>query len=130
MHGIARWFMLLAVVSAIGGMSWGIHMAASHDHLLAPAHAHLNLLGWVSCAIYAFYYHLMPEAAAGRLPQLHLGMVLLSLALLVPGIPLAILERTEALAISGSLAAIISMLIFAAVVLRSQNANLRAAQHG
>ncbi|WP_264211943.1 hypothetical protein [Leisingera thetidis] len=120
MEGIARWFMLAAVVSALGGMVWGIQMTASQDHLLSPAHGHLNLLGWVSCAIYAFYYHLLPAAAGGVLPRLHLAAALLALGLLVPGIPLAIQERTDVLAQTGSLMALLSMLIFAAVVLRSR----------
>ena len=76
-------------------MVWGIQMSASQDHLLSPAHGHLNLLGWVSCAIYAFYYHLVPIAGEGTLPRLHLAATVLSLGLLVPGIPLAILEQTE-----------------------------------
>ncbi|MEW2911885.1 hypothetical protein [Leisingera sp. JC11] len=118
MEGIARWFMLVAVVSALGGMVWGIQMSASQDHLLSPAHGHLNLLGWVSCSIFAFYYHLTPAAAAGALPRLHLGTALLSLLLLVPGIPLAIQDRGEVLAQAGSAAALLSMLIFAAIVLR------------
>ena len=83
MEGIARWFMLAAVVSALGGMVWGIQMSASQDHLLSPAHGHLNLLGWVSCAIYAFYYHLLPAAAGGVLPRLHLAAALLALGLLL-----------------------------------------------
>jgi len=122
MEGIPRWFMLAAVASALGGMVWGIQMSASQDHLLSPAHGHLNLLGWVSCSIYAFYYHLLPASAAGALPRLHLGTVLLALVLLVPGIPLAILERTEVLAQAGSVMALLSMLVFAAVVLRSRPA--------
>ncbi|WP_323779561.1 hypothetical protein [Leisingera sp.] len=120
MEGIARWFMLAAVASALGGMVWGIQMSASQDHLLSPAHGHLNLLGWVSCAIYAFYYHLLPQAAGGLLPRLHLGTAILALTLLVPGIPLAIQNSSDLLAQAGSLVALLSMLIFAAVVLRSR----------
>ncbi|NVK16338.1 MAG: hypothetical protein HWE35_19380 [Rhodobacteraceae bacterium] len=120
MNGIARPFMLIAVLCALGGMVWGIQMSASQDHLLSPAHGHLNLLGWVSCAIYAFFYHLVPGAGEGRLPRLHLAATVLSLGLLIPGIPLAILEQTEMLAKAGSLAALVSMLLFGVVVLRSR----------
>lgn len=118
MTGISRLFMLIAIGCALGGMVWGIQMSASQDHLLSPAHGHLNLLGWVSCSIYAIYYHLVPGAAQGTLPRLHLAAAVLSLGLLVPGIPLAILEQTEVLAKAGSLAALISMLLFGSVVLR------------
>src|SRR5437764_922833 len=37
-----------AVLIVIVGMIWGIVMAISQDHSTFPAHAHLNLLGWVS----------------------------------------------------------------------------------
>lgn len=126
MNGISRIFMLIAVLCALMGMVWGIQMSASQDHLMSPAHGHLNLLGWVSCSIYAFYYHLVPDAAGGALPKLHLAAVILTLALLVPGIPMAILEQTEVLAKAGSLAALASMLLFGAVVLRSR-ADMQAA---
>ena len=45
-------FLLVAVVAAMFGMGGGIFMAITHDFTLAPAHAHLNLLGWVSMALY------------------------------------------------------------------------------
>lgn len=128
MTGVARWFMLLALVSVLAGMVWGIQMSASEDHLLSPAHGHLNLLGWVSCSIFAIYYHLLPEADAGPLPWLHLAATVLTLLLLVPGIPLAILERSALPAQIGSLLALLSMLIFALVVLRSGNARARMQQ--
>ncbi|MFW8634020.1 hypothetical protein [Cribrihabitans pelagius] len=130
MTGLSRVFMSIAILSALAGMVWGIQMAASKDHLLAPGHGHLNLLGWVSCAIFAFYYHLVPEAEAGLLPRLHLGCAVLALLLLVPGIPLAILGRTEALAQAGSLIALVSMLLFAAVVWRGRRAAGAAALRG
>lgn len=127
MTGIARWFMLLALASVLAGMVWGIQMSASKDHLLSPAHGHLNLLGWVSCSIFAFYYHLLPGASAGVLPRLHLAGTVLTLVLLIPGIPLAILERTEALAQAGSLVALLTMAVFAGVVLRGTPAQAREA---
>ena len=119
MKGIARWFMLAAVLSALGGMVWGIQMSASGDHLLSPAHGHLNLIGWVSCSVFAFYYCLVPAAAAGSLPKLHFALVILALLLLIPGIPMAIRGTSEALAQAGSLAALVSMLLFGWIVVRN-----------
>ncbi len=119
MKGIALIFMATAVVTALIGMAWGIQMAASQDHTLSPAHGHLNLLGWVSCSIYAFYYHLMPRAADSGLAKLHYVLVLGSLVISIPGIVLAIREQTEALAKGGSLIIVVSMLVFGLIVLRS-----------
>jgi hypothetical protein len=42
----------IATVMALAGIAMGIGMAASHDHSLMPAHAHLNLLGWVSLFLF------------------------------------------------------------------------------
>jgi hypothetical protein len=36
-------------------MSGGILMAIAQDFTLAPAHAHLNLLGWVTMALYGLF---------------------------------------------------------------------------
>ncbi len=39
---------LAAVIAAVTGMAWGLIMGISENHVTMPAHAHLNLLGWVS----------------------------------------------------------------------------------
>ncbi len=57
-----------AVLLVLVGMAWGIAMAASGDHSTHPAHAHLNLLGWVSLFLFGLFYHLhrRPTAPAPR----------------------------------------------------------------
>ena len=45
-----------AVLFVLAGMVWGLQMA----HAAFPAHAHLNLLGWVSLFLFGIYYHLRP----------------------------------------------------------------------
>lgn len=121
MKGIALSFFSLAVLSAVIGMTWGIIMAMTGDHGTAPAHAHLNLVGWVTLAIFGFYYHLVPQAAEGLLPRLHLGAAGLGVAVMVPGIALAVTGQGEALAAIGSILTLLSMLMFAAVVLRNRS---------
>ncbi|RYZ95964.1 MAG: cytochrome-c oxidase [Moraxellaceae bacterium] len=68
---MSQWFLRLAVLYLIAGVSLGIFMAASHDHTMHPVHAHLNLLGWVTMALFAFFYRAWPEAAASRLAKVH-----------------------------------------------------------
>tara|TARA_R110002020_G_scaffold39991_6_gene118333 strand:- start:101 stop:424 length:324 start_codon:yes stop_codon:yes gene_type:complete len=101
-------------------MALGIYMAASHDHGLSPAHAHLNLVGWVSVALYGLYYHAVPTAAAMRLARIQVGAATLGVILLAPGVALANLGMTEAPAVIGSLITIVSMALFAAVVIRTR----------
>lgn len=122
MKGLSFAFLLIGTVSVIVGMAWGIQMSASGDHTLAPAHAHLNLLGWVSMAIFAVYYHLVPGAARGWLPKLHFALAVLGLLILVPGIALAIEDRGDVLAKAGSTLSLAAMLAFLAVLLRSARA--------
>jgi len=61
MKKLPQLFMTLAVVYVLVGMSYGIYMSVIDDFVTAPAHSHLNLLGFVMGAIFAFYYHLVPS---------------------------------------------------------------------
>ena len=51
-----------AVLLVIVGMIWGIGMGISEDHSTMPAHAQLNLLGWMPLFLFGVYYHLHPTA--------------------------------------------------------------------
>jgi hypothetical protein len=59
---IALWFFAVAPIYVLVGMSLGIFMGATEDFTLAPAHAHLNLIGWVTMALYGTFYALAPSA--------------------------------------------------------------------
>jgi cbb3-type cytochrome oxidase subunit 1 len=118
MTGLAKGFMTLAVLAALTGMGWGIQMSASGDHGLAPAHGHLNLLGWVSLSIFAFYYHLVPAAADTTLAKTHFALAVTGLVTVVPGIVFALNGTGDTLAKVGSVLTVLSMLSFLAVVLR------------
>lgn len=43
-------------------------MAMTGDHGLAAAHAHLNLVGWATLALFAIYYRFTPRATSGIRP--------------------------------------------------------------
>lgn len=118
MKGMAFRFFASGVVLVTAGMIWGLQMAISQDHLLAPAHAHLNLVGWVTFALFGIYYHLTPSAASTTLAQMHFAVALLGVLVMVPGIAIAVSGGTEALAAVGSILTLTSMLIFLVTVLR------------
>jgi hypothetical protein len=63
MPRISLAFFTVATVCALVGMVWGSYMGASHDHSLFPAHAHLNLLGWVTLALMGGFYALSGRPA-------------------------------------------------------------------
>lgn len=64
---IDRFLIVVALVFLITGMVFGGWMGAREDFTFAPAHAHWNLLGFVSSAVYALIYRAYPAVAASRL---------------------------------------------------------------
>lgn len=119
MRGVALWFFASGVVYVTAGMIFGIWMSASGDHALAGAHAHLNLVGWVTMALFGIFYHFVPSAAATRLATLHFAIATLGVWFMVPGIALAIQGKTEIPVVIGSFLTLGSMLIFLWTVVTS-----------
>jgi hypothetical protein len=118
MRDVAFVFFLSAVLCVTVGMAWGIQMAISQDHLLSGAHAHLNLVGWTTMALFGLYYHLTPHAAATWLARLHAGTAITGVLVIVPGIALSITTGASTLAAVGALLTALSMAIFLFTVLR------------
>ena len=56
----------IASLYLLAGVVMGIVMAASENVTLRPVHAHLNLLGWVSLALFGLFYTIYPNAADNR----------------------------------------------------------------
>jgi hypothetical protein len=118
MRGVGFLFFAAGALCVALGMGWGILMGITQDHSMAGAHAHLNLVGWVTLALFGVYYTLTPQAARSGLARVHLLVAVVGVATMVPGIALTIGGGTETLAIAGSLITFLSMLIFLFTVLR------------
>jgi hypothetical protein len=112
MRALPFWFIFLASLFALAGMAWGIQMSISQDHTLAGAHAHNNLIGFVTMTIYGVYYRLVPAAAAKMLAMIHFWIALAGALTFGVGVALAIMGTTEILAVISSLLTILAMLIF------------------
>jgi cbb3-type cytochrome oxidase subunit 1 len=87
------WLRLAAVYFSLAVIV-GIGMGISEDHSLFPVHAHLNLLGWVSMALFGLIYRHFQEAGRNRLAKtqfwlynLGLPVMMVSLALKLTGFP-------------------------------------------
>jgi hypothetical protein len=61
----------------LAGMVWGLQMAITDDHSAFPAHAHLNLLGFVALFLFGIFYRLNPTVESNRLatPQVWIWIV-------------------------------------------------------
>lgn len=109
-----QWFILLAAICLICGVSLGIYMGIAHDYSLTPVHAHVNLLGWVSLALFGLFYRAFPDLPRGWTAALHLWLCGLAAALLPAGIALSILKGAPGLAIGASLLWLAGCLTFLA----------------
>ncbi len=118
MANIDRWFLRVAVLYALVAMALGIVMGISQDHSQMPTHAHLNLLGWVSMALYALVYRQYPAAAQSRLALGHFWVANAGAALLNLGVYglMAGTAALEPVATAGALITILGMLIFTGIV--------------
>ena len=81
-------FFSVAALYAVIGMSWGIIMGATDDHSMFPAHAHLNLLGWVTMSIYGIFYALAAARASQRLAWINFALSNLGLVIMIPSLAL------------------------------------------
>ena len=111
-----------AVCLGIVGMGIGIAMAASGDHSVFPAHAHLNLLGWVSLFLIGIFYRLHPTLDASRAAFIQSVIWICGTIVLTCGVAAVYLghPELELIAIVGSLMVLGDMILFAYLVFRSE----------
>lgn len=116
--GLAAFHLRAATIYAVIGMAFGIHMGMSQDFSLVPAHAHLNVLGWLSISVYGLVLAKFPAVAASRLAQLQAVVAHLGIIVFVPGIAVAILSghENEIFAIVGSLLVLLGAALFVPLV--------------
>ena len=110
-----------AVAFVVVGMIWGLQMAIADDHSAFPAHAHLNLLGWVSLFLFGIYYRLHPalERSKFALVQVWLWIVGTVIQAIGVGLLTTGTAKAEPVAASGSILVLIAMLMFGWLVFRS-----------
>ncbi|HEV7309583.1 hypothetical protein [Ensifer sp.] len=124
MPRLAQLYFKTAIIFLIIGLMMGLHMAISQDHAATPAHAHTNLLGWVTMAIFGTYHALNPLKAERRLSLLQyyvytsgVGVLVPSLYLMTTGHP-----EIEPIVAAASVVAFVGVLMFAVVIFTSAQA--------
>ncbi|MDR7144620.1 hypothetical protein [Rhizobium sp. BE258] len=113
MPRLAELYFKTAVIFFIIGISIGLKMAISEDHTVIGAHAHCNLLGWVSMALFGGYYALNPKKAERRIAMIQYYVYTLGVAIMVPALYM-MLEGNMAME---PLVAVSSLIVFAGVLL-------------
>jgi uncharacterized membrane protein len=112
----------ISVSLGLIGIVLGIVMGIRQDFVLMPAHAHLNLLGFVTMFLSALYYRVVPEAAASALAR-YQAIVSVAGAVVFPiGIACVLLgghDRFEPVVVAGALTVLLGMALFAVIVFRT-----------
>jgi hypothetical protein len=110
---------LYATLAALVGMVAGIMMGISQDFTLAPAHGHLNLLGWVTVALYGLYHRSIGRVG-GWIGWVQVLSGALGSAAMGGGLALYLGTGDDGFfpfVVLGSLLAILGMMLFLVIVL-------------
>jgi len=117
---IGSMMMGMSVVVLLSGMIGGIAMGMAQNFTLAPAHAHLNLIGGVLLFMFGLYYRLIPVAGATRLARVQGWLHMVSAIVFPAGIAVVLLHGHgyEAIPVAGALLTLVATGLFATVVIR------------
>jgi hypothetical protein len=121
---IGSLMMCMSVVILLAGMIAGIAMGVQQNFSLAPAHAHLNLVGGVLLFLFGLYYRVFPAAGRTMLARIQGWLHILGSILFPAGIALVLAGGPGYMAapVVGSLIVVSAMVLFAIVVIRTERA--------
>jgi hypothetical protein len=116
--------MCVGAVVLLLGMLAGIDMGIREDFVLAPAHAHFNLIGGVLLFLFGLYYRVVPAAGATTLAKVQGSLHILGAIVFPAGVALVVLKGPSFIpaAVAGSLIVVAAMALFAVIVFRSSRA--------
>ena len=118
MPAMAQLYFRTAIIFLLAGISIGIYMSISGNHNVTGAHAHINLLGWVTSALFGTYLALNPAKATGLLPRLQYAVYVLGV-LVMGGSLYLMLDGNAAMTpvvATSSLIAFAGVLLFAVII--------------
>ena len=121
MSNLGNNFLRLAVIYGLVGMTLGVFMGLSNDHSQAPTHAHINLLGWVSMALFGLYYRSNERAAGMTMAKWQFWVMNLGVIVMLAALAMFMAGTKGAAPVLGvaSLVVLLGMLMFAFVVWRT-----------
>jgi hypothetical protein len=122
MPRVSAAFFSVGVLAVLVGMVWGMMMGATQNMITMPAHAHLNLLGWVTMGLYGTFYALEGPTLSPRLAWTNFVVSTVSLVVMIPSLAMFLSHGNDPKYLPGMQAgeglALLGMLIFAISVAR------------
>jgi cbb3-type cytochrome oxidase subunit 1 len=118
-------YLNVALVYLTFGVLLGLIMGIIQDFRLASVHAHINLLGWVSMALFGLIYHFYPNAADTKLAKTQFWLHNIGLPVMQGALALEILTGITGLipiVIAGSLSVILGVILITVNVFKHVSA--------
>lgn len=115
MPRVSAAFFAVASVCLLLGMAWGMQMGATENFTMMPAHAHLNLLGWVTLALYGTFYALTASTLSPRLAWINFALSTIGTVLMIGFLALFLPARDAAYIpgmIAGEVTSVLGLLVF------------------
>jgi cbb3-type cytochrome oxidase subunit 1 len=111
---VGKAYLKVATVYFTIGVLAGLIMGIIHDFRFTSVHAHVNLLGWVTMALFGIIYHFYPKAANSKLAKTQFWLHNIGVPVMLGGIALQIVGVSAALAptIIGSIAVVVGVILF------------------
>jgi hypothetical protein len=121
---IGSLMMRVSVVILLIGMLGGIDMGIRQDFVLAPAHAHLNLVGGVLLFLFGLYYRLIPAAGESALARVQGWLHIVGGLAFPAGVALVLIKGPSLVVfpVIGSLIVVVAVALFAMIVFRTSKA--------
>ena len=116
---ISTLLLRVSVVLGLIGMTLGMVMGIRKDFTLAPAHAPLNLVGFVVPFLAGLYYRAVPSAGASVLARYHAWIAILGAIVFPIGIVVVLLSGSAVLVASGGVIVLLGAILFAVIVFRT-----------
>lgn len=105
-------YLFLASLMLCIGVSLGIYMGATQDFMLRPVHAHVNLMGWASLALFGLTYRSYPDLAARWPAKIQFALVVPAVLLFPLGIYIAMTRHSETVVMVAGMAFAAGVLLF------------------
>jgi cbb3-type cytochrome oxidase subunit 1 len=108
-------FIRLAVVYFAAGVILGLVIGLREDFVIAPVHAHINLIGWASMALFGLLYSRFPAVAGHWLARWHFWLYNIGAPVFIVALYFVQRGRAAATPILGvaSLLIILGVILFA-----------------
>jgi hypothetical protein len=124
MPRISHVYFRTAIIFLVFGVLLGLWMSINQDFGAVAAHAHINLLGWVTSAIFGGYYALNPDKAGTKLAWIQYTIYTGGIAVMLPSLYFMILGHPalHPLVAIGSVTAFAGILLFLVIVFMGSHA--------